>query len=75
MNSLIKILSLISLATLTMVSCSDDDSFNTPALNTPTANSQGHVGAVYAMTNGTGQVEGAVQGQNWVVSYGRTVRT
>ncbi len=72
MNSLIKILSLISLATLTMVSCSDDDSFNTPALNTPTANSQGHVGAVYAMTNGTGQVEGAVQGQNWVVSYGRT---
>ncbi len=46
-------------------SCSDDDSGDDTI-------DSGFIGAVYAMSNGAGQVDGtSVQGNNWIGSYGR----
>ena len=49
-------------AFLLLASCGDDDDDTTPTAP---------VGAVYAMTNGNGQVDGNVQGANEIVTYGR----
>lgn len=58
------LLSIIAVASL--VSCDDDDA------NVIVENVESPiVGAVYAMTNGQGQVEGNVQGPNNIVAYGR----
>ena len=68
MNSFFKILSIALLSTLVIASCSDDDE-NTGGNS---GNPENFVGAVYAMSNGDGQVDGtAVQGSNSVVAYGR----
>ena len=49
-----------------LVSCESDDNNNTPAPQ------EDFVGAVYAMTNGNGQVPGNnVQGPNTIIAYGR----
>ena len=58
---------LISLLTFSLLitSCGDDD-------DDGPGGSSDFIGAVYAMSNGSGQVTGtAVQGDNWVASYGR----
>ena len=48
------------------VSCSDDDD----VVDSPDGDD--FVGAVYAMTNGDGQIDGFVQGPNVIVTYGRS---
>ncbi|WP_299443996.1 beta-propeller fold lactonase family protein [uncultured Aquimarina sp.] len=53
-------------ATLIFTSCSDDDDVIPDGGET-----SDFVGAVYAMTNGNGQVAGNIQGANTVISYGR----
>jgi len=63
-------------STFLITSCSDDDPVitgPTPTNPTPpdTPDDPSVIGAVYAMTNGNGQVEGNVQGPNSIVSYGR----
>jgi len=57
---------MMSMAAFLFASCSDDDN-NT----TPEPNPAGFEGAVYAMTNGTGQVDGNVQGRNSIAAFGR----
>jgi 6-phosphogluconolactonase (cycloisomerase 2 family) len=60
-HSLLGLLTVASIA-----SCSDDDDNNSvPDQELPV------VGAVYAMTNGDGQVEGNIQGPNNIIAYGR----
>ena len=54
-------------ATMLFASCSDDDDNNTVVDDEGTE----FVGAVYAMTNGNGQVDGFVQGPNTIITYGR----
>lgn len=54
-------------STLIFTSCNDDDNF-VPDGGEETNN---FVGAVYAMTNGEGQVDGVEQGPNTIVTYGR----
>lgn len=49
---------------VSFAACNDDDLTVAPP-------SQEFVGAVYAMTNGNGQVDGSVQGANTIVGYGR----
>lgn len=49
---------------LTVAACNDDDLI----IDQPDPD---FVGAVYAMTNGSGQVAGSVQGANTIVGYGR----
>ena len=57
------------LATLIISSCSDDDNQVTPTDPGTSANFEG---AVYAMSNGSGQVTGTpVQGANTIIAYGR----
>jgi len=51
---------------LSFAACNDDDQI----IDQPR---QEFVGAVYAMTNGDGQVAGSVQGANSIVGYGRNV--
>jgi len=53
--------------TLIFASCSDDDIVIPDGDGEPI----NFVGAVYAMTNGNGQVPGVVQGANTIISYGR----
>ena len=55
-----------------MTSCSDDDNLisGTPDDGTTPITSN-FVGGVYAMANGNGQVDGNVQGDNWIAAYGR----
>ncbi|MDH7447076.1 beta-propeller fold lactonase family protein [Aquimarina sp. 2201CG14-23] len=53
---------------LIFTSCSDDDDFISDGGGEETTD---FVGAVYAMTNGSGQVPGNVQGANTIISYGR----
>jgi 6-phosphogluconolactonase (cycloisomerase 2 family) len=59
-------LSLLAMASL-VVSCNNDDDAGT----NQEEQAEEIVGAVYAMTNGEGQVEGIVQGPNTIVAYGR----
>jgi len=49
-------------------SCGSDDDVSTPG----GGNDPEFVGAVYAMTNGEGQVPGNVQGPNRIIAYGRS---
>ncbi len=63
---------LLSTMILTLASCNDDDI----VVDVPPGDGEDEptafVGAVYAMTNGDGQVPGTnVQGQNVIISYGR----
>ena len=53
---------------LMTTSCDDDEDSNTGGT---TGGADEFIGAVYAMSNGSGQVDGNVQGANWVASYGR----
>ena len=71
MKNLMKFLALLFMTSIIVTSCSDqDESLNPDPANPVTEN--GFVGAVYAMTNGDGQIEGTqVQGQNQLVAYGR----
>ena len=74
MKTLIHSLIILFVASIAVTSCSDDDSFFTPNTTDPTnpVTTADFAGAVYAMSNGDGQVEGTqVQGQNTIVSYGR----
>jgi 6-phosphogluconolactonase (cycloisomerase 2 family) len=65
MKSLLNFLALILFSSLLITSCGDDD-------ETTTGSDSNFAGAVYAMSNGAGQVEGtAVQGSNSIVAYGR----
>ena len=65
-NSKLYVSAILS-CSLFFTSCNDDDSTG-GSDEAPT-----FVGAVYAMTNGAGQVEGSnVQGPNVVVAYGRS---
>ena len=69
MKNYFKFLAIALFSSLIITSCGDDDDTNPggqPGSDTD------FIGAVYAMTNGNGQVEGtAVQGSNSVVAYGR----
>jgi len=54
-----------------ITSCGDDD--DSTGLNDGTIPiTSNFVGAVYAMSNGAGQVDGNVQGNNWIAAYGRS---
>ncbi|MEM9820045.1 MAG: hypothetical protein AAF985_03195 [Bacteroidota bacterium] len=53
---------------LILSSCGDDDS---TIIDVPGGNTDQFVGAVYAMANGQGQVNGPVQGANSIAAYGR----
>jgi len=64
----IRILGLMAMLGGIMMSCNDDDFVDTDQGSGDTA----FVGAVYAMTNGDGQVTGTnIQGANRIVTYGR----
>lgn len=61
---------------LFFTSCSDDDNSILPDINPigeeEPAEEEGFAGAVYAMTNGEGQVAGSnIQGPNTIIAYGR----
>lgn len=72
----LRLLAILFVATsLFMASCSDDDE----NINIPEGGEEGEesnfVGAVYAMTNGNGQVAGTnVQGDNTIIAYGRNAQ-
>ncbi len=67
MKSLFNFLSVILFSSLIIASCGDDDDTTTGS-----GSDSDFAGAVYAMSNGAGQVEGtAVQGSNSIVAYGR----
>ncbi|MEL6987365.1 MAG: hypothetical protein AAGK97_05995, partial [Bacteroidota bacterium] len=69
MKSLFKSFILLSIAaTLTLSSCKEDID-----LPSNPVESENFVGAVYAMANGSGQVDGQVQGSNSIVAYGRSL--
>jgi 6-phosphogluconolactonase (cycloisomerase 2 family) len=76
MKSLLKMLSASLMVALVVSSCSEDDTFENP-ISTPVteevAETTDFIGAVYAMSNGSGQVDGSVQGANWIAGYGRNV--
>lgn len=66
------LLTAIALGFLT--SCDSDDDNSIPDVSTeePTEGAASFVGAVYAMTNGNGQIPGAnEQGANTIIAYGR----
>lgn len=56
-------------AVLVLASCSDDDDNNVVTDGGTTTEVEG--GAVYAMTNGNGQIDGNEQGVNSIVAYAR----
>ncbi len=65
---------------LLVTSCGDDDLFNLPDQpdqpddennGDDTGDTANFVGAVYAMTNGDGQIDGFVQDDNVIIAYGR----
>ncbi len=63
-SNLFLLFSLLAFGLMT-TSCDDDD-------NGGDTSDAGFIGAVYAMSNGAGQVTGtSVQGDNWVAAYGR----
>ncbi len=79
-----KLTLLLSFMALALIySCSDDDDVVADVPDTPADDgasdddgdagddATGFVGAVYAMTNGEGQVAGNVQGPNTIIAYGR----
>ena len=69
MKNYFKFLFIAVFSALIVTSCSDDDDDNPGGQ--PGSNAD-FIGAVYAMTNGNGQVDGtSVQGNNSVVAYGR----
>jgi len=53
-----------------MTSCGDDNNAAGSGDGTTPITSD-FAGAVYAMSNGSGQVDGNVQGDNWIAAYGR----
>ncbi|MBW1295949.1 lactonase family protein [Aquimarina litoralis] len=61
-------LSALLAVALLVTSCNDDDDFVSDGGG---GEPDAFVGAVYAMTNGNGQISGIVQGANTIVSYGR----
>ena len=64
-SNLFILFSLLAFGLMT-TSCNDDDDAD------DTTSGSGFIGAVYAMSNGSGQVPGTnIQGDNWVASYGR----
>ena len=63
------LLSACALAATLAVSCDDDD--NTQNSGNGDNGASNFVGAVYAMTNGQGQIAGNEQGPNNIVAYGR----
>jgi len=69
-NYNLSIFSLLS-AALVFTSCDFDDVIDKINDDDDTGGSENIVGAVYAMTNGNGQVPGVVQGSNRIVAYGR----
>jgi len=71
MKSYFKFLAFSLLSVVIITSCGDDDE-GTPGPGVVPGEDSDFIGAVYAMTNGDGQVEGtAVQGANSIVAYGR----
>lgn len=70
MKSLKKLSLLFALAAIIgfLSSCNDDPEIVTPD---PGTGSSDFVGAVYAMSNGNGQIDGQVQDENWIAAYGR----
>ena len=71
MKSYFKFLAISLLSAVIITSCGDDDEV-TPGPGVVPGEDSDFIGAVYAMTNGDGQVEGtAVQGANSIVAYGR----
>ena len=66
MKNLLKFLFIGVLSSLIITSCGDDE-----VTGGETGGESDFIGAVYAMANGNGQVDGAVQGANSVVAYGR----
>ena len=72
------IIGLLTISLIT-VSCNDDDDTNLPDQNqndddgddNDDGDTADFVGAVYAMTNGNGQIDGNVQDDNVIVTYGR----
>lgn len=82
MKNLKLFLSLFLAASVFLISCDDDDNDNlieigddNPGDDNPGDDPDGtanFVGAVYAMTNGNGQVPGTtIQGDNTIIAYGR----
>ena len=64
-SNLFILFSLLTFGLMT-TSCNDDES------GSDGGSDSGFIGAVYAMSNGAGQVTGtSVQGDNWVAAYGR----
>ena len=67
----------MSIIVIGLTSCGDDDALtggSTPTTNPVTGNpttTNNFAGAVYAMANGNGQIDGNVQGDNWIAAYGR----
>lgn len=72
MNSIKNFLTVCLFATLGIgiTSCGDDDNVVGSGDGTTPITSN-FAGAVYAMSNGSGQVDGNVQGDNWIAAYGR----
>ena len=69
MKNYFKFLFIAVLSSLIITSCGDDDDDN---VGGQPGGETDFIGAVYAMTNGSGQVDGtSVQGANSVVAYGR----
>ena len=74
MNSIKNFLSVCAIATLGLgiTSCGDDNNVvDTGSGDGTTPITSNFAGAVYAMSNGNGQIEGNVQGDNWIAAYGR----
>jgi len=68
-------LTLFLAVSVLMISCDDDDSITQPIELEDPGDAIAFVGAVYAMTNGNGQVPGTnVQGDNTIVAYGRNAQ-
>jgi len=73
MNSIKNYLSICAIALLGfgITSCGDDNDATGGTGGGTTPITSNFTGAVYAMSNGSGQVDGNVQGDNWVAAYGR----
>ncbi len=74
MNSIKNLFSVCAIALLGfgITSCGDDNNIlETGGNDGTTPITSNFSGAVYAMSNGSGQIDGTVQGNNWIVAYGR----
>lgn len=61
----------VLIASLILSSCNNDDDAVNPTDTVSDDQTREIVGAVYAMTNGNGQVAGNEQGPNTIITYGR----